>query len=54
MNAPSTVAQISGFPGMSVRDTAHAIGTAKTTEIAAVSVANNNEFTSDSTYRARP
>ena len=49
MNAPSTVAQISGLYGMSVRDTAQAMGTAKTVEIAAVSVANNSEFTSEST-----
>ena len=35
MKAASTVAQVKPFPGMSVRDTAQAIGTAITTEIAA-------------------
>ena len=30
MNVPSTAAHTSPLPGMSVRDTAHAIGTPKT------------------------
>ncbi len=36
MNAPSTDAHANHFAGMLVRETAHAIGTAKTTHSAAV------------------
>ena len=54
MNAPNTQPQTSPFAGMLVRDTAHAMGVAKTTEMRAVSDASSSELTSDSTYRARP
>ena len=49
MKAPSTAAQVMPLPGMSVRDTAQAIGTAITTAIVAEVRPSRSELSSAST-----
>ena len=48
MNVPSTAAHTSPLPGMSVRDTAHAIGTPKSTHSTPTARPTTSELTSAS------
>ena len=54
MKVPSTAAHTSPLPGMSVRDTAHAIGTPNTVQSAATARPMTSELISASTCRQRP
>ena len=54
MNVPSTAAHTRPLPGMSVRDTAQAIGTPKTVQTTATARPTTSELMSASMYRQRP
>ena len=54
MKVPRIAAHTRPLPGMSVLDTAHAIGTPNTTHTAATARPSTSELTSASRYRQRP
>ena len=54
MNVPSTAAHTRPLAGMSVRETAHAIGTPKTVQSSATATPITSELTRASTCRQRP